>query len=190
VRSTAIARNYAETLLALAQRNGGDATIDEFSAALDELITLLQDEPRVRMFLETPVVEVSAKKDALRHTFGGRVPELFLRFLMVVVEKRRASHLPEIATQYRGLVDEIRGRVRAQVTLAREPDETLRREIRDSLQRSLDREVLATYQVDEDLIGGVIIRVGDQILDGSVRRRASELRRRLLSAQLPGRNGA
>jgi hypothetical protein len=88
-----IARNYAETLLALAQRHGGDETVDAFGAALDELARLLREEPRVRAFLESPLVGAEQKKDAIRKTLDGRAPELFVRFLLVVIDKRRAAHL-------------------------------------------------------------------------------------------------
>jgi F-type H+-transporting ATPase subunit delta len=189
VRTSIIGRNYAETLFALAQKHGGAPTVDEFGAALDELVTLLEREPLIREFLGTPLVDAERKKDALRKTLQGRAPDLFLRFLLVVVDKRRASFLPDIATHYRDMVDRMKGRVRAEVTVAREPDKALRDEIRDSLQRMLGSQVFATYNVDPSLIGGVVIRVGDQILDGSVRRRAAELRRRLLAAELVSANG-
>ncbi|HEV2130711.1 MAG TPA: ATP synthase F1 subunit delta [Longimicrobiaceae bacterium] len=185
MRPTIIARNYAETLLTLAQRNGGDPTVDEYGSAIRMVADLLEGEPRIREFIESPLQDVEDKKRALRGSLQGRVPELFLRFLLVVVDKRRASVLRQIAAQYHELVDELRGRVRARVTLAREPDEVLRREIAGSLQRMLGREVLANFQVDRNLIGGVVVRVGDQVLDGSVRRRAAELRRRLLAADIP-----
>jgi F-type H+-transporting ATPase subunit delta len=189
VRSSIIARNYAETLIALAKRHGGDPTVDEYGAALDEVIELLRSEPRVRQFLETPVVDAERKKDALGKTLRGRVPELFLRFLMVVVEKRRASQLEAIAEEYLAMVDEMRGRVRARVLVAREPDAALRTDVVQTLERMLGRTVIATFQVDRSLIGGAVIRVGDQILDGSVRSRATALRRRLLAAQLPSLAG-
>jgi len=184
VRSTIISRNYAETLLTLAQRHGGDAGVDEFGAALDELSQILRDEPRVRAFLETPVIDGERKKDALRKTLQGRAPERFIRFLLVVVDKRRASHLLSIAAQYHHLVDQLRGRVRAEVVLAREPDEVLRAEILASLQRMTGQDVIATFRTDEALLGGIVVRVGDQILDGSVRRRSAELRRRMLATEL------
>lgn len=185
VRPTIVAGNYAETLLTLAQRNGGDPTIDEYGIAIRMVADLLEGEPRIREFIESPLQDVEDKKRALRSSLQGRVPELFLRFLLVVVDKRRASVLRQIAVQYHELVDELRGRVRARVTLAREPDELLRRDVQASLQRMLGREVLAHFHVDPDLIGGVVVRVGDQVLDGSVRRRAVELRRRLLAAEMP-----
>jgi F-type H+-transporting ATPase subunit delta len=180
-----IARNYAETLLALAQRHGGDETVDEYADAIDEVAELLEREPLIREFLETPRIDLDAKKRALRASLGGRVPDLFLRFLLVTVEKRRQTALREIARQYHELVDDARGRVRAEIVLAREPDETLRREIARSLERRLDKEVVAIFEVDPTLGGGVIIRAGGQILDGSLRRRMAGLRRRLLDARIP-----
>ena len=180
-----IARNYAETLLELAQPLGGDATIDEYAAAIDQVAEILDREPLVREFLESPRVGTEAKKKALEASFAGRVPDLFLSFLLVVVEKRRQSVLREIAEQYHILVDDLRGRVRAEIVLAREPDEKLRAEIVGTLERRLGKKVVPTFLVDPSLVGGIVIRVGDEILDGSLRRRVAGLRRRLLEARVP-----
>ena len=93
MRSEAIARNYADTLLALAQRHGGLGTAEEFLRAIEDVAALVEREPRVRAFLDTPRVGAEAKKQALRASLAGRVPELFLRFVLVVVEKRRQGLL-------------------------------------------------------------------------------------------------
>lgn len=183
--STIIGRNYAETLFELASRHGGDATVDEFARAIEEVATLLDEEPLVREFLETPRVDVEAKQRAIQASFGGRVPDLFLRFLLVVVAKRRQGALREIARQYHALVDAARGRARAEVTVAREPDEALQEEIVAALERRLGQEVVAEFRVDPALLGGIVIRVGGEILDGSLRRRAAGLRRQMLRAKLP-----
>lgn len=175
-----IARNYAETLLELARRSGGDQAIDAYGSALDEVGELLRREPRVRDFLETPRVTTDERKRAVRAAFEGRVPEPFLRFLLVVIEKRRQALLGRIATEYSALVDELRGRVRAQVTMAREAEPALRQEVVAALQKRLDRTVVATFDVDPALLGGVVVRVGDQLYDGSLRRRITGLRRRML----------
>jgi F-type H+-transporting ATPase subunit delta len=185
VHSAAVPRNYAETLLELAERHGGAAMVDTFGETLDELTALLKSEPRVREFLESPLVQIEAKKAALTATFAGRVPDLFLRFVEVVIEKRRGPILTRLASEYQRLVDERRGRVRAEIVLARQPDEALRRQIQSSLERTLGKEVVATYRVDPALVGGVTVLVGEHVFDGSVRRRATELRRRLLAAELP-----
>jgi F-type H+-transporting ATPase subunit delta len=180
-----IARNYAETLLTLAQKHGGVEAVDVYGRAIDDVAELLRREPRVREFLETPRVDLEGKKRAVRASFGGGVPEYFLRFLLIVVEKRRQGLLRQIAEEYRGLVDEARNRVRAQVTLAQAPTPELEREIVASLERRLGKTVIATFQVEPELIGGVVIRVGERILDGSVRRKLGSLRRRMLEAPLP-----
>src|SRR5688572_2862924 len=94
-----IARNYAETLLALAQKQGGDQAIDEYGAAIGEVAEMLRREPLVREFLETPRIDLETKQQALEASFGDRVPKLFLRFLLVVVEKRRQALLEVIANE-------------------------------------------------------------------------------------------
>lgn len=181
--SNIIARNYAETLLALAQRQGGSA-VEEYLAAIEDVAETIRREPRVRRFLETPRVTADAKKDALRAAFAGRAPVPFLRFLLVMVDKRRQAIIPQVAEAYRERVDELMGRVRVDVALSHEPDPALQEEIRASLQRKLGRQVVPRFTVDPELIGGIIVRVGDEVLDGSVRRRAQELRRRMAGVEL------
>ena len=178
-----IARNYADTLLALAQRQGG-AAVEEYLAAIEDVAETIRTEPRVRRFLETPRISTDARKEALRAAFTGRVPAPFLRFLLVVVDKRRQGMLSQIAQAYRERVDELMGRVRVDVALSHEPDAALRDEIQASLQRRLGRAVVAHFTVDPELIGGIVVRMGDEVLDGSVRRRAQELRRRLAGVEL------
>lgn len=184
MRAEIIARNYAETLLELARRHGGDAAVQEFGAALDRLDETLR-EARVREFLATPRVGAAAKQDVLRAALQGQVPELFLRFVLVVVEKRRQRLLGEIAAQYRALVDAMLGRVRVAVEISHAPDQALQDEIRRSLETRLGKTVIPTFTVEPELLGGLVVRVGDEILDGSVKSRVQHLRRRLLEVDLP-----
>lgn len=180
-----VARNYADTLMALAQRHGGLATMDEYARALDDLVRLLQREPRIREFLKTPRVDGDAKREAVRAALAGRVPELFLRFVLVVIEKRRQGLLGQIAAAYHDRVDEVMNRVRAEITLAHEPDAVMRDEIRAALEQRLGKQVVPTFRVDAELIGGVIVRVADDVFDGSIQRQIGQLRRRLVGAELP-----
>jgi F-type H+-transporting ATPase subunit delta len=185
VRADIIARNYAETLLALAERHGGADGLEQFGGAIDGLAALLQADPRLRQFLETPRVRPEQKKEALAAALAGRAPELFVRFVMVLVDKRRQSLLPEIAAAYRDLVDQRMGRARVDVTISHEPDAALQEEIRAALQAQLGRTVIPTFRVDPELLGGMVLRLGDEILDGSLRSRAAGLRRHLMDAEMP-----
>lgn len=183
MRAEIIARNYAETLMSLAERQGPEAP-EEFGRALDELAGLLAGDSRTRQFLATPRVRPEQKKEALRQALAGRAPEMFVRFVMVLVDKRRQSLLPEIATAYRGLVDERMGRARVDVTISHAPDAALQAEIQRALEVQLGRTVIASYRVDPELLGGMVLRLGDEILDGSVRSRAAGLRRRLMETTI------
>ncbi|HEX2203989.1 MAG TPA: ATP synthase F1 subunit delta, partial [Longimicrobium sp.] len=184
MRSEIIARNYAETLLELARRQGG-ASVEAYLGSLDALAALLEGDPRVREFLETPRIGAEDKKAALTAALGGRVPDLFLRFVLVVVDKRRQGLFPEIAAAYRGLVDERMGRVRVAVSISHAPDPALQDEIRRGLEARLGKAVIPTFTVEPELLGGVVVRMGDQILDGSLQSRAAQLRRHLLAVELP-----
>ena len=87
--------------------------------------------------------------------------------------------LREIATEYLRMLDVKLNRVRAGVTLARTPDEALKRSIQENLSRQLDKQVIASFSVDPEILGGAVVRLGDRVLDGSVRRRMTKLRRQL-----------
>ena len=174
---TAVARNYAEVLLELASRE--DAA-EDYMAYLAEVAGLARTEPMFRAFLETPTVAFDKKRGALRTAFGDRYPEPFVRFVLVLLEKRRQGLLTEIEQAYHSLLDVRSGRLRVSVTLASKPDAELRETLVANLSRVLDRDVMAEFGEDENIIGGLIIRVGDQVMDGSMRRRLHTLRRSLL----------
>jgi len=183
VRAEIVARNYAQTLLELANRNGGQRTVEEFGRAMELLADTVADR-RVREFLSTPRVDAADRKEALRGALEGRVPDLFLRFVMVVVDKRRQALLPDIAHEYRALVDQLAGRVRVQVAVSHPPDEALQEEITRALAKRLGKTVIPTFTVNPELLGGMVARVGDEILDGSIRTGAAQLRRRMIEAAM------
>ncbi|HEX7051798.1 MAG TPA: ATP synthase F1 subunit delta [Longimicrobiales bacterium] len=182
MRETTVARSYAEALFALGERHGAQ---DAFATAVDELSGLLDGEPRLREFLETPKVEPEAKKGVLKRALEDRVPLPFLRFLLVVLDKRRQGLLREIAAEYRALLDQHRGRLHVQVTLAREPDEAAERDIAVELSRILGKRVIPHVRVNPQILGGIVVRYDDRVLDGSLQRRLRSLRDRMLRAELP-----
>lgn len=181
MRDSTIARNYADALFALGERH---AQLEPYGAALALVVEVLEQEPRLRLFLETPKVEPSEKKRVLSEALQGQIPPLVLNFLLVVLDKRRQRLIPQIAREYRALLDESLGRLYAEVTLAREPDERTEREIAAELSEALGKTVIPHVQVDPSILGGIIVRYGDRVLDGSLRRRLVTLRRRMLGAEL------
>lgn len=182
MRDGTVARSYAEALLELAEAHGG---VEPFSAAVDLVARALDEDPRFAAFLETPRIDAQAKKDVLRRTFGERVPPLFLNFLLVVVDKRRQRLLGSIARAFHGLVDERSGKVHVEVTVSRELGDEEVRDLTGRLSTLLDRIAIPHFRIRPEILGGVILRTGDTIYDGSLRRRLDRMKRQLLNADLP-----
>lgn len=176
---TAVARTYADTLLELAEDDTGSQAWLEM---LSEVVGLYESSPRFAAFLDTPRVSEEDKTRVLREVFGDGYPENFVRFLLVVLRKRRQRMLPAIDEAARDLLYERTGRVHATVTLMSEPDAEFRNEIEEKLSRVLGREVDADFRTDPRLVGGMVVRAGDRVLDGSVRRRLQMLKRSLLES--------
>jgi len=128
----------------------------------------------------SPRVPKSEKARILGDALQG-APREFGLFLQALVRRGRHRLLREIATEYLGLLDQKLNRVRAGVTLARTPDERQKKAIQEMLSRQLEKQVIAAYSVDPEILGGAIVRVGDRVLDGSLRRRMTKLRRQLLT---------
>lgn len=182
MRDRTVARNYAETLFELARRHEG---LELFSEGITAVGTLLDDEPDFRLFLETPRIAAAEKKALLTKVFSSTLPRPLLNFLLVTVDKRRQRLLRGIAEEYQALLDEHENRAHVKVTVARRLDEDTVDRIAERLSALLGKTAVPHVRVDPDILGGVIVRTGDTIYDGSIRRRMSRMRRQLLAADLP-----
>ncbi len=177
MRNETIARNYAEALFQLGERSGNT---ERYVDLLDAVAAAVEQTPRVQAVLMSPKVPKTEKARIL----GGALreaPREFGLFLQAMVKRGRQQLLREVATEYLNLLDRKLDRVRAGVTLARTPDEKLKRTIQDLLSRQLGKQVIPAFAVDPEILGGAVVRVGERVLDGSVRRRMTKLRRQLVS---------
>lgn len=172
-----IARNYAEALFDLAERSG---QTERYADLMDAVAGAVETSPEVQGVLMSPRVPKAEKARLLAAALQD-APREFVLFLQAVVKRGRQALFREIATEYLGLLDLKLNRVRAGVTLARPADEALRRSIQESLSRQLGKEVIASFSVDPAILGGAVVRVGERIHDGSVRRRLTKLRRHLVA---------
>ena len=178
MRQTTIARNYAEALLELARRAGD---LQGWGQATDDVVDAMEKDRTLRLFLESPRISAAQKNRIIARAFEGQLPALFVRFLQALISHRRQMLLPEIAREFHDLVDQVEGRLHANVTVALEPSDGDRREISTQLSRAYGKQVVPHFHVNPGILGGVVVRVGDTVLDGSVRRRLSTLRARLLA---------
>jgi len=174
VKSVTIARNYAEALFAAG---------DKFGEVLDAVAGAIRADERIAITLDSPRVSKSAKAKLLERALKDEVPPEFVRFLQAVVRRGRQGLLTEIAQEYQVLLDQKLNRVHAGVTLAQDPDSRTEKQVVERLAKALGREVRAYFRSDPRILGGVVVRVGDRIYDGSVRRRLTALQRRMLTGE-------
>jgi F-type H+-transporting ATPase subunit delta len=176
MRDESIAKNYAEALLTLAQNAKDPAG---WGAMIAEVAAAIGREPKLRLFLDSPRVSVAEKNEILSKAFQDRLPRMLVRFLQVLVTNRRQNLIPDIASAYDGLLNDVENRVHADVTVARAmtADETTA--WTKQMSKAVGKTVVPRIRVDPAIIGGIVIRYGDTIMDGSVRRRLALLRQRL-----------
>ena len=172
-----ISRNYAETLLILARKDGQQ---EQWGNLIETMGVAMREDRTLKTFLESPKIAASQKIEILARALGKRVPPLFLRFLETVVTKRRQMLIPVIASEYRALIDESEDRVHANVTVAREPAELEKDALARQLSRLLGKRVVPHITLNPAILGGLIVKIGDTVMDGSVRRRLATLRSRML----------
>lgn len=178
MRETTIARNYAEALFELGERTNES---ERFGDLIEGVGGAIEADESIRVVLESPNVTKAAKQELLARALKNRAPDSFIRFLKAVIKRGRQGIIPAIARQYLELLDVKFDRVHASVAMARTPDQALREAVRKSLSEVLGKEVIAHYREDPGILGGVIVRIGDRVMDGSLRRRLKILRRQMLA---------
>ena len=180
MRPATIARNYAEALLVLA-RKAND--LEGWGLAINGVVTAVESDNRLRNFMAAPQVSAAEKNVVLGKAFGAQLPKPMVRFLQKVVLNRRQMLLPLVAEEYGNLVDETSGRVHAQVTLSREATDADTKMIAAQLSRAFAKTVVPHLSVNPAILGGVVVKVGDRVMDGSVRKRLKTLKARIVAAR-------
>jgi len=181
----AVAHVYAEALLELAYSKGVPA---ETLRDIQEVGRLFEDDRRAFTFLITPNIRKEAKRTVVDHAFGGRVSEIVQNFLKVLIDKGRAEALPRIIQTFIAMFHERQGELVVKVSCAQplEDDERdkLRNVIKNKYRAQGYTEVLLEEKVDPKLLGGVIVRTGDTLYDGSLRTRLAAIGDRLRQGRL------
>ena len=173
------ARRYAQALFAIAQEKG---TTEAWLTDLRELSDILE-EPTVSTYMSTPRVQTEDKLGVVAQVAEGRDP-MIANLVGLLVSRQGVGLLGRVADEYGELLNVMLGRVRAQVTTATPLSAAQQKRLSDSLGASLQKDVLLETNEDPEIIGGVLVRVGDQIIDGSVRTKLAALKQQLAHGAL------
>ncbi len=178
VRAQRVARVYAEALLNEAQaRNQAADVRDELEALVKDVV---RASPEAEAFFVSAAIGRDRKARAIRSALGGQAGELVLNFLLVLNAHDRLDVLDAVATSYRELLEQRSGQIRAYVRSAVPLDDDQKQRIEQEVRTVFEREPLLHTQVDPELLGGFVLRVGDWLYDASVRARLGLIRKQLM----------
>lgn len=170
---------YAQSLLELAnEQNQADAIGGELKA----LRQLVADNPSFREVLSNPSISIEERTGLLDNTFRGKVSSLVFSTLGVLNRKNRLGLLEEVAQGYDDLLGKQLGRVEVDITVARELSADQLEKARAEISKALGKDAIIHQHVDENVIGGAILRVGDRLIDASVRYQLAAMREKMLAA--------
>ena len=177
-----ICSTYGDALFELAvEENKVDSLYEEASAVLQSF----NDNKELGNFLNHPKVEIAKKKQAIEDIYGKFMSKDMVGFLSLIVEKGRYNSIVSIMEYFLERVKEYKKIGVAYVTSARELSQEQKAAVLNKLLATTKYvEFEMNYQVDESLIGGLVIRVGDRVVDSSIKTKLSELKRDLIKIQL------
>jgi len=165
--ANAIARRYAKALVQIAAE---ESAVEKFHGELARIEGVFAESPELGSLLSNPAYGIEAKLETLKEVAGKlQLSGTIGNFLLLLQERNRLGCLPQIIAFYSELADELSGVLRPVVTTALPLDDGKVAEIKAALEKSTGKKIDLKVEVDPALIGGLITRIGDKVLDGSVK---------------------
>ncbi|MCL6635552.1 MAG: F0F1 ATP synthase subunit delta [Peptococcaceae bacterium] len=172
----AVAGRYAEALYEIASQKN---LVDRIESELKAVEAVLKENVDLQRVLYHPQITAESKKGLLEQLFKGKVSGITGNFLALLVDRRREVFFADIVAEFVKLANAGRNIVAAQVTSAVELNNEEKGKLDQVLARLTGKKVQTSYAVDPSLIGGVVVRMGDKIIDGSIKTRLATLKERL-----------
>lgn len=176
MRNEVVARPYARALFSLAQASGKEGKMAE---ELHQVLLIWDGDREFGQFIRRPEVAATVKKEAVHRIFSNELDPVTQHLLDVVIDKNREEELSTIFEEYRNLWDASRGIVHAEVTSADALTDEQQKALAEALGRAIGHTVKVTLKENSALMAGVVVRIGDRVLDGSLARRLAILGDRL-----------
>ena len=168
-----IAEVYGRSLFAVAQEQG---KLDEIREQLGEVADALNDNRDLAVFFFSPYFSTPEKKDGLTKTVEG-ADETLINFLELLIEKHRMPAIFRIRRYFDGLWEQENKVLPVQISTATELDDMIVKQIGDRIAKDTGQRIELTASVNPDILGGIVLRVGNSILDASIRNRLDNLRK-------------
>lgn len=176
--SNKVARRYAKSLLFLAQER---KELDAIKGEMEAIRNIISENRDLRVFLNSPVIKKDKKVDILNQVFSSNMGELVKGFINIITKNNRENLLHEIAIGFVELYNDLNKVITGTVTSAVELDEDTKAKIREIISVMDHNDIQLSSKVDPEIIGGVVLRVGDAQIDASVARQLREIENELIT---------
>jgi F-type H+-transporting ATPase subunit delta len=180
MKQSGAAVQYAKALLELANEKKQAEAIGQ---ELHEIGEIIAANKTLKAFLSDPGISVADRTDLLNRVFKGKVAPLVMNTMGVLNSKGRLGLLHSVIDAYEELLDEQLGKVEVDVTVATRLDPATLEQVRKRISEALKKDAVVHQYVDEKIIGGMVLRVDDQLIDASVKYQLEAMKRQLLSAR-------
>lgn len=177
--SDSVGRVYAQALIELAD---DQQQLDAVAEEVQGLAALIESDADLQRLIENPILGRAQRSGMVERLFEGKVSDLLYRFLQIVNRKDRLASLPRIAQAFAEFMAVRRNQIDVEAYVASPLDADTARRVADGIGQSLGKEVTLNQHVDESLIGGLKLRIGDQLVDGSVARQLQVIEQKLIVA--------
>ena len=177
----AVARRYSNAFFTIAQERG---LVDQLETELKNIVDTINHNEDLRKVMEHQLVSPEEKKAILEQVFTQEVSDITVNFLNVVIEKYRASYIPAIYEEFVAYANEARNMADAQLKSAAELNEADMEIIKARLSDVTGKTIRLQSEVDPSLIGGVVVRIGDKVIDSSLVGRLEKLKENLLQIEV------
>ena len=176
-----VARRYAEAFFSIAQESG---KVDQFQQELEKIVQIISETEHLQEYFDHLLIPPKEKKELVDKIFADQVSSLTLNFLSMIIDKRRGNYIALIVDEYKVMADETRNITKAELISAREVSEEDIKILAEKLSASTGKTVQLKLQVDPSLLGGVKIRMGDQVIDATVAKRLDMLKEQLKQVKI------
>ncbi|MDW7668210.1 MAG: F0F1 ATP synthase subunit delta [Bacillota bacterium] len=167
-----VARRYSQALFEVGKEEN---KLDEYLEEIKFIGDVCIEYKDFFELLKTPKISISEKKDVFEETFEGKISKEVSNFLKIILDKRRINNIFEITKEYEKLVDKHNGVVKADAYTTTPLEQETLKLLEEKLSKTTDKNVKLTNKIDETLIGGVKIILGDKVIDGTLKKKLTNI---------------
>lgn len=172
------ARNYADALVQIGQ--DGVLSYDEILKNIESVRDICSGSPDLEMVLQNPTISDDIKYSIIDEVFKKDINEKIIDFIKVLIEKKRFGEFKGIVEAYRNELDKINNLQRVSVTSAVELNEDMKNRITQKLEKRLSKSIVAEWLIDTEIIGGLVVKINDDVIDSSLKNKLENLSKNLI----------